>query len=81
MEETGGYEGHAISRFERGRLLAAAKGAELDEDRHVFDNGSQRADEPGEVGEKVLFLDRVEKDLRAVRIVASLRADELTPAP
>jgi hypothetical protein len=38
----------------------------LDEDGYVFDHGTQRADQPGQVDEQVFFLLGVEEDLRDV---------------
>lgn len=50
--------------MDRGRLLGIAEDAELDENGDVLGDGAQGADEPGEVGEEVFFLDGVEEDLR-----------------
>jgi len=44
-----------LSLLNRSRSLSIAKHAELDEDRGVLDHGSQRADQPREISEEVLF--------------------------
>lgn len=52
-----------LGSFDSGRLLAVTEDAELHEDGGVFDHGAKRSDEPGEVDEKVFFLDGVEENL------------------
>jgi hypothetical protein len=70
--QTPRYSIHAVDtvymprllRFDSRRGFGVAKGAELDEDGHVFDHGAQGANQPGEVDKQVLFFLRVEEDLR-----------------
>ena len=58
----------------------------MDEDGYVFDHRTEGADEPGEVGEYVLFLLRVEDDLADVSPaipfkMLTKKGLGLTPAP
>ena len=62
-------------------MLAVTEDAELDEDGYVLDHGAEGADKPGEVGEEVVLLDRVEEDLRDVRSDGWTWTMERTPAP
>ena len=48
----------------------------MDEDDDVLDDGAQRADEPREVRQEVLALERMEEDAGAVGRVAEQREDE-----
>jgi hypothetical protein len=55
---------------------------ELHEDDGIFEDRSERSNEPGQVLEEVLFLNRVEQDLEAsVRAPQEILAGEHTPAP
>jgi hypothetical protein len=58
-----GYEPPRAASFNCGCLFTAAKHAELHEDGGIFDHGAQGADQPWEIGEKVLLIQRVEEDL------------------
>lgn len=54
-------------------LLTISKNAELDEDDYVFNDGAQGADQPWQICEKVVLLQRMEQDTGAVSSVAQQR--------
>lgn len=57
-------------------MFAASESAELEEDDHVFDNGAQRTDKPGEIGEEVLPFEGVKENSRAICGISKQRQDK-----